>query len=92
MDRGTRRFTNTRLIDDLGRLQSGDFLIKADGSFSVSKGDEYVEETIEGSNRLITRSFQNWHTHMAMVLNKKKNSFRTFSNLNRQSIYVEKTH
>ena len=70
MDRGTRRFTNSRLIDDSGRLQSGDFLIKADGSFSVSKGDEDVEETIEGSNRLITRSFQNWHTHMAMVLNK----------------------
>ena len=70
MDRGTRRVTKTRLIDDNCRLISGDFLLHEDGSFSVSKGHEDVIEVIPGENRIITRSFQNWHTHSAMVLNK----------------------
>jgi len=70
MDSGTRRFTNTWLIDDSGVAHKGDFLLHQDGSFSPSSGDEDVVETIDGSKRLVTRSLQNWHTHMAMVLNK----------------------
>ncbi len=70
MDRGTRRVTKTRLIDDGCRLISGDFLLHEDGSFSASKGHEDVIEEISGQDRIITRSFQNWHTHSAMVLNK----------------------
>lgn len=70
MEAGARRVTETRLIDDNCRLLSGDFLLHEDGSFSISKGHEDVLEEIEGQNRIITRSFQNWHTHSAMVLNK----------------------
>ena len=70
MDSGTRRFTDTWLIDDSGVAHKGDFLLHQDGSFSPSSGDEDVVETIDGSKRLVTRSLQNWHTHMAMVLNK----------------------
>ena len=33
------------------------------------KGDEDVVETVDGRDRLITRSLQNWHTHLAMQLN-----------------------
>ena len=54
MDRGTRRVTKTRLIDDDCRLISGDFLLHEDGSFSVSKGHEDVIEVIPGENRIIT--------------------------------------
>ena len=70
MDSGTRRFTDTWLIDDSGTTQRGDFLLHQDGSFSESKGDEDVIETIDGSNRLVTRSLQNWHTHLGMILNR----------------------
>ena len=67
---GTRRITSTWLVEDGGSVRRGDFLLHEDGSFSKSKGDEDVLEVIDGSSRLVTRSFQNWHTHMAMVLNK----------------------
>jgi len=70
MDGRVRRVTGTRLIDHDGAVQHGDFLLHPDGSYSASKGDEDVLETIDGSNRLITRSFQNWHTHLAMILNR----------------------
>ena len=33
------------------------------------KGDEDVVEEIDGSQRVLTRSLQNWHTHLAMQLN-----------------------
>ena len=70
MDSGTRRLTATWLIDDGGTTHKGDFLLHQDGSFSDSKGDEDVIETIDGSNRLVTRSLQNWHTHLGMILNR----------------------
>ena len=70
MDSGTRRLTDTWLIDDSGATHKGDFLLHQDGSFSESKGDEDVIETIDGSNRLVTRSLQNWHTHLGMILNR----------------------
>ena len=40
-----------------------------DGSWSEARGDEDVRETIDGKDRLLTRSLQNWHTHLAMQLN-----------------------
>ena len=70
MDSGTRRLTATWLIDDGGTTHKGDFLLHQAGSFSESKGDEDVIETIDGSNRLVTRSLQNWHTHLGMILNR----------------------
>ncbi len=70
MDTGTRRITGTWLIDDSGGVQRGDFILDEDGGVAPSRGDEDVLEVIDGSTRLVTRSMQNWHTHMAMVLNK----------------------
>ena len=70
MDEGVRRVTETRLIDHDGVVQHGDYLLHPDGSYSASNGDEDVVETINGSTRLVTRSLQNWHTHLAMILNR----------------------
>ena len=70
MDSSTRRITNTWLIREGGSTSRGDFLLHSDGSVSDSKGDEDVIETIDGKNRLVTRSLQNWHTHLGMVLNR----------------------
>lgn len=70
MDSSTRRVTGSRLIDHDGAVREGDFLLHQDGSFSLSKGDEDVVEVIDGSDLLITRSLQNWHTHLPMTLNR----------------------
>ena len=67
---GSRRYTNTWLMDHDCSPQYGDFILHDDGSWSTSKGDEDVLETIDGSGRIITRSFQNWHTHLPMILNR----------------------
>ena len=63
------RYTNAVLYDDNLNKHVGDFLLNPDGSWGLSKGDEDVLKTIDGSNRLLTRSLQNWHTHLAMQLN-----------------------
>ena len=70
MGEESRRITNTWLIDDDGAIHNGDFLLFKDGRFENSKGDEDVLETINGRSKVVTRSLQNWHTHMAMVLNR----------------------
>ena len=70
MDNGTRRVTGSRLIDHDGVIREGDFLLHEDGSYSLSNGDEDVLEVIDGSEMLITRSLQNWHTHLPMTLNR----------------------
>ena len=70
MDSETRRITKTWLAGDDGLVSRGDYLLHGDGSVSESKGDEDVIETIDGSSRLVTRSLQNWHTHLGMVLNR----------------------
>ncbi|PDH28150.1 MAG: chlorohydrolase [Marine Group II euryarchaeote MED-G34] len=70
MEEGVRRITGARLIDHDGVVQDGNFLLHPDGSYSKSKGDEDVVENIDGSTRLVTRSLQNWHTHLAMILNR----------------------
>jgi len=63
------RYTNTVLYDDDFNKIVGDVLLHDDGSWSKSNGDEDVVEEIDGSNRVLTRSLQNWHTHLAMQLN-----------------------
>ena len=63
------RYTNTVLYDDNFNKILGNVLLHKDGSWSASNGDEDVVEEIDGSNRVITRSLQNWHTHLAMQLN-----------------------
>ena len=67
---GSRRYTNAWLMDHVCSPQHGDFVLHEDGSWSASKGDEDVIESIDGTGRIITRSFQNWHTHLAMILNR----------------------
>ena len=37
---GLRRVTNTRLIDHDGKVNSGNFLLHNDGTYSISNGDE----------------------------------------------------
>ena len=66
VDIGLRRIINTTLLDHDGLMKRGNFLIDKKGNYSISNGDEDVIETIDGSNRLVTRSLQNWHTHMAV--------------------------
>tara|TARA_B100000614_G_scaffold262163_1_gene294520 strand:- start:4243 stop:5511 length:1269 start_codon:yes stop_codon:yes gene_type:complete len=63
------RYTDTVLYDDQGQKHLGDVLIHDDGSWTLSNGDEDVRQVIDGSNKLLTRSLQNWHTHLAMQLN-----------------------
>ena len=63
------RYLNTVLYDESGQQFVGDVLLHSDGSWSKSIGDEDVAQQIDGSKRLITRSLQNWHTHLAMQLN-----------------------
>lgn len=63
------RYTNTVLYDDNFNKIIGNVLLHKDGSWSTSRGDEDVVEEIDGSNRVLTRSLQNWHTHLAMQLN-----------------------
>ena len=70
MEFGARRYVNAWLMDHDCVPQHGDFILHQDGSWSTSKGDENVLETIDGSGRIITRSFQNWHTHLPMILNR----------------------
>lgn len=64
------RYRNSHLIDENCILYHGDFLLHDDGSWSKSKGDEDVKFNLNGSDRVITRSLQNWHTHLAMILNR----------------------
>lgn len=68
-DATTVRYRNTVLYDHGGVKSSGDVLLHRDGSWSPSNGDEDVAHDLDGSTRVITRSFQNWHTHLAMQLN-----------------------
>ncbi|MDG1552545.1 MAG: amidohydrolase family protein [Candidatus Poseidonia sp.] len=68
-DATTVRYRNTVLYDHGGKKITGDVLLHQDGTWSASNGDEDVAEDLDGSQRLITRSFQNWHTHLAMQLN-----------------------
>ena len=68
-DATTVRYRNTVLYDHGGKKVTGDVLLHQDGTWSASNGDEDVVEDLDGSQRLITRSFQNWHTHLAMQLN-----------------------
>ena len=67
-DDASARYTNTVLYEN-GVKHVGDILLHDDGSWSKSVGNEDVKHDFDGSNRLITRSLQNWHTHLAMQLN-----------------------
>ena len=68
-DESDVRYTNTVLIDHGAVRFTGDVLLHQDGSWSPSNGDEDVQQEIDGSEKLLTRSLQNWHTHLAMQLN-----------------------
>lgn len=68
-DDASIRYRNAVLYDENGHKHVGDVLLHADGNWSASNGDEDVRQDIDGSGRLITRSLQNWHTHLAMQLN-----------------------
>ncbi|MFI0432487.1 MAG: amidohydrolase family protein [Candidatus Nanopelagicales bacterium] len=66
----TVKLTDTWLVDDRADLFHGDVVLHPDGSWAPANGDEGVDEVINGSRLLVTRTLQNWHTHLAMVLNR----------------------
>lgn len=68
-DDASVRYRNAVLYDESGNKHVGDVLLHRDGGWSKSNGDEDVQRELDGSGRLITRSLQNWHTHLAMQLN-----------------------
>ena len=59
MGEAAARYTNAVLIDENQKTHLGDFLLFADGTWSSSNGDEDVVYNIDGTKKLITRSFQN---------------------------------
>ena len=63
------RYRNAVLYDEQGHKYIGDVLLHDNGDWTESKGDEDVQRDLDWSSRLITRSLQNWHTHLAMQLN-----------------------
>ena len=67
-DQACVRYNNVVLYEN-GVKHVGNLLLHEDGSWSKSNGNEDVKNEIDGSKRLITRSLQNWHTHLAMQLN-----------------------
>ena len=68
-DDASVRYRNAVLYDESGNKHVGDVLLHHDGRWSKSNGDEDVQNELDGSGRLITRSLQNWHTHLATQLN-----------------------
>ena len=68
-DDASVRYRNAVLYDESGNKHVGDVVLHHDGRWSKSNGDEDVQNELDGSGRLITRSLQNWHTHLAMQLN-----------------------
>ena len=85
-DRGIR-YLNSQLITDECEIQKGDFILHQNGKWSNSNGDEDVKLNIDGSNKIITRSFQNWHTHLPMVLNRGMGEGLTLMKWLEQSIF-----
>ena len=67
-DDASVRYRNAVLYDESGNKHVGDVLLHHDGRWSKSNGDEDVQNELDGSGRLITRSLQNWHTHLALSL------------------------
>ena len=67
-DDANARYTTT-VLDENGVKHVCSILLQEDGSWSKYVGTEDVKYDFDGSNRLITRSLQNWHTHLAMQLN-----------------------
>lgn len=70
MDEAVVRITDSIAIDELGVIKQGDFLIDEFGKMTASRGDEDALQIISGNNRVFTRSLQNWHTHLPMMLNR----------------------
>ncbi len=67
---GVFRLTGGCLLDQSGRVHEGDVLLFPEGGWAPAKGDEDVESEVDATGRVITRSLQNWHTHLAMILNR----------------------
>ncbi len=85
--KGIFRLTDARLIDEEGKVHEGDILLFPEGGWATSAGDEDVAETIDASGRIVTRSFQNWHTHLPMVLNRSMGEGLTLMRWLKESIF-----
>ena len=69
MDEAAVRYLGARLIDDDGNLQNGDFDLWDDGRWTKADSSIDAVQTVDGHDRVLTRSLQNWHTHCGMTLN-----------------------
>lgn len=70
-DEASALLRDTVLIDRGGQTFRGDVALYADGSWRPAAGDEdAVDVVADGSGRLVTRATSNWHTHLAMQLNR----------------------
>ena len=69
MDEAAVRYLGARLIDEDGNLQNGDYDLWPDGRWTKADSSIDAVQTIDGSDRVLTRSLQNWHTHCGMTLN-----------------------
>ncbi len=69
MDEAAVRYLGARLIDDDGNLQTGDFDLWDDGRWTKADSSIDAVQTVDGHDRVLTRSLQNWHTHCGMTLN-----------------------
>jgi len=70
MDEAIARIRDSFVIDESGNVSQGDFIIDEFGNLDLSRGDEDAIHEFKGSNRVFTRSLQNWHTHLPMMLNR----------------------
>ena len=59
---------DTRLIDDAGRLHQGDVVLADDGSWHLAGAGDSAWEQLDGTSLILTRTLQNWHTHLPMTL------------------------
>ena len=62
------RVRDTHLIDDAGVVHHGDVVLTDDGSWHPAGTGDAGYEQIDGCNLVLTRTLQNWHTHLPMTL------------------------
>lgn len=61
--------TDTRLIDDSGRLHHGDVVLTDDGSWHLAEAGDAAVERVDGQSLVLTRTLQELrHTHLPMTL------------------------
>jgi 5-methylthioadenosine/S-adenosylhomocysteine deaminase len=90
--KGIFRLLGGHLIDEEGRVNEGDVLLFPEGGWAPSIGDEDVESEVDATSKIITRSLQNWHTHLPMTLNRSMGEGLTLMDWLSSSIFPTERH